>query len=387
MLSIFKTKVIISTAIAGALLGSLFAFLPKPNIEGEFVQNANDTITITLKAVAGLQFDLVRFAVKPGAKVKVVLKNVDDMSHNMLFTSPGKRESVVNAAMNLEEKGPSMDYIPDSPDVLWSIPVISPGEEKSVTFRAPKQSGIYPYVCTFPGHGFSMYGAMYVNTDGKMPELQKDENIPLSRRSGDKKVQDHASHSQNAQRDHPYELTPPYLYRVYMQNASPAAIAVNLPHNLSYCWDAETCELRYAWKGGFVDNTGLWKGKPNSEAKILGTLFYRNDVKQPLRIGKPETLPVVGYKGYRLINRYPEFHYTLDGVDVYEIIHPTESGDGLIRTFSVPEGKKDLWFQVDARDGMKYESSAGKWQSNRLLIRASDVKKFSIVMVKKGGIN
>ena len=382
MLSVFKIKFIVSAGLAGALVWSLFSFLPKSNTEAVFAQNHNDTIRVTLNTVSGLQYDLVRFTVKPGAKVKVVLTNKDDMSHNLVFTKPGKRDSVVHAAMKLVEKGPSMDYIPDSPDVLWSMPVLSPGEVKTLTFTAPEEPGVYPYVCTFPGHGFSMYGAMYVNTDGKMPELQKDENIPPWRRDGDKQGQDHASHSQ---RIHPYEPTPPYLYRAYMKDASPAAVAVNLPHELSYCWDAGTCELRYAWKGGFVDNTGLWKGKPNSEAKILGTVFYRNGVRLPLRIGKAETISTVAYKGYRLINRYPEFHYTLDGIDVFELIHPTESGDGLIRTFRVPVGKQDLWFQVDARDGMKYEASAGKWQNNRLMIPAADAKKFSIVMIKKGG--
>jgi len=215
-----------------------------------------------------------------------------------------------------------------------------------------------------------------------MPDLQDDEDIPPLRRLDDRD-QGHASHTQHGARAHPYEPAPPYLYRAYMNDASPASIAVNLPNELSYCWDTETCELRYAWEGRFVDNSGLWKGKPNSEAKVLGKIFYHNGVRQPLRIGKPEIVPAVAYKGYRLINRYPEFHYTLDGIDVYEVIHATASGDGLVRTFSVPEGKKALWFHVDPKDGMKYESSAGVWQNNRLMIPASDVKKFSIVMKKK----
>jgi azurin len=381
MLNFSKTQFALS-AVAMLLLSS-FAFFPKPNMKGNG-KSANDTTTITLNAVAGLQYDLVRFVVKPGVNVKVILRNKDDMSHNLIFTTPGKRESVVKAAMQLQEKGPSMDYIPDSGEVLWKIPVLSPGEIKTLRFTAPNESGVYPYVCTFPGHGFSMYGAMYVNTDGKMPELEKDENIPASRRD-DKKNNDDPSHSQHAQRMHPYELIPPYLYRAYMEDASPASVAVHLPHKLSYCWDTETCELRYAWEGGFVDNSGLWKGKPNSEAKVLGSIFYRNTVKQPLRIGKSETVSKVRYKGYRLINRYPEFHYTLNGLDVYEIIHPLESGDGFIRTFSVPEGRTDVWFQIDDNDGMKYQSSSGAWQNNKLMIPAAQVKKFSIVMSKKEG--
>jgi azurin len=383
VLSISKIKFIISALIAAAFLGSVFAFFSQTNKPG-LAKHDGDTTTVTLNAVPGLQYDVVRFVVKPGAKVKVVFANKDDMSHNLVFTRPGKREAVVRAAIQLEEKGPSMNYTPPSPDVLWSLAVLSPGEEKMLTFTAPKSSGVYPYVCTFPGHGFSMYGAMYVNTDGQMPELVIDENIPESRREGDRNI-DHTSHLKHSQRMHPYDPTPPYLYRAYMTDASPAAIAVNLPHDLSYCWDAGTCELRYAWQGAFVDNTGLWKGKPNSEAKILGKIFYRNVVKQPLRIGKTQTRSAVRYKGYRLIDRYPEFHYTVDGVDVYEIIHPVEAGDGLIRTFSVPEAKKDLWFQVDAQDGMKYEASAGKWQNDRLIIPASDVKHFSITMIIKQG--
>lgn len=370
------------------MLCGLFAFLP--GISGGATNaslKVSDTTTITMNTIAGLQYDLVRFAVKPGTNVKIVLKNEDDMSHNFVITKPGKREQVVNAAMKLEEKGPSMDYIPDSPDVLWSLPVLSPGEKKNLTFKAPDASGVYPYVCTFPGHGFSMYGAMYVSPDGKMPGLQNDEHIPASRRV-DKKGTQHTSHAHEvAQPLHPYEPKPPYLYRAYMQDSSPASIAVNLPDNLSYCWDTETCELRYAWEGGFVDNSGLWKGKPNSEAKVLGTIFYRNGVRSPLRIGKAETLPSVEYKGYRLVDRYPEFHFTVNGVDVYEIIRPTTSGDGFIRSFSIPEGSMDLSFLVDARDGMKYESSSGEWRNNRLTIPAAETKKFTIVMTKKHGNN
>jgi hypothetical protein len=34
--------------------------------------------------MAGLQYDQVRFSVKPGAKVKITLTNADEMSHNMV---------------------------------------------------------------------------------------------------------------------------------------------------------------------------------------------------------------------------------------------------------------------------------------------------------------
>ena len=130
----------------------------------------------------GLQYDVVRFKVKPGSKVKITLNNISDMSHNLLITKPGTRENVVNTALKLAEKGPQMDYIPEIDEVLWSIPVISPGQTKSVSFTAPAQSGVYPYVCTYPGHGFVMYGAMYVTPDETLPDIRNDLNIPESRR-------------------------------------------------------------------------------------------------------------------------------------------------------------------------------------------------------------
>jgi hypothetical protein len=89
--------------------------------------------------------------VKPGARIKVILTNTDDMSHNLVFTKPGARLLVVDAGLKLEEKGPMMNYIPSSSDVLWSIPVLSPGQVKSIAFTAPKSQGAYPYV--YCSHG------------------------------------------------------------------------------------------------------------------------------------------------------------------------------------------------------------------------------------------
>jgi hypothetical protein len=280
-----------------------------------------------------------------------------------------------------------MNYIPSSSDVLWSIPVLSPGQVKSIAFTAPKSQGAYPYVCTFPGHGFVMYGVMYVTMDEKLPDIENDLNIPPTRREGNsaetgEKNKDHA-HSVKTNSPHPYEPTAPYLYRIYMEDASPAAIAVSLPHELSYCWDAGTCQLRYAWQGGFVDNSGVWKGKhKNAVAEIIGTIFFREMTTHPLRIGKPEEIPVAAYKGYQLINRYPEFHYTLNGIDVYELIQSKADGTGLVRTFRIPGATKPVWLYVHPEEGMNYESRLGKWEKNRLILSSGEAREFAIVMTK-----
>ena len=165
-------------------IGILFAAIFQP---GRASAQVSDSVIIRIQVNTGLQFDIVRFNVKPGAKVKIIFSNTDDMDHNFLITKPGAREEIVMAALQLGEKGPAMDYIPKSDKVLWAIPVISPHQERSVSFTAPQQNGVFPYVCTYPGHGFLMYGAMYVTNDNTLPEITEDENIPPTRRVAEAK--------------------------------------------------------------------------------------------------------------------------------------------------------------------------------------------------------
>lgn len=342
--------------------------------------------TIALKVLPGLQFDLVRFTVKPGAEVKLSFSNTDDMSHNFLITKPGSRLDVVNAAMKLEEKGPAMNYIPKSSNILWSIPILAPDQTRSISFKAPLQAGAYPYVCTYPGHGFIMYGVMYVNADGKMPELKSDPNIPPSRQedspmAAGKTDMQHMQHAAAPKANHPYTPESPYLYRIFMEDAGPAAIAVSLPQNLSYCWDAGACKLRYAWKGGFIDNAAIWKGHADATAKIVGTVFYRDKSSYPLRIGKADEVPLTEYKGYRLVNSYPEFHYSINGTDVYELILPKADGKGLVRKFRIPNASEDIWYVSNANDeSITYEVAAGSWEQEKLRLNPQQAREFSITI-------
>lgn len=363
-----------------------------PLIQVQARQSPAEVKTINIDAIPGLQYDVVRFTVKPGEAVKIVLTNKDDMGHNLLITAPESRLEVVNAALQLAEKGPRMDYIPELAQVLYSIPVIYGGESKSLSFTAPDTPGAYPYVCTYPGHGFIMYGVMYVSADGTMPDIKEDVNIPPARReeastkaNADKGATAHGTEHEAPL--HPYDPVPPYLYRVFAENSGLASIAVRLSDNLSYCWDATACRLNFAWTGEFLDNTDLWHGHKNAYAKVLGDIFYRDQTAFPLRMGNPDNVPEAEFKGYRLINRYPEFHYLLSGTEIYETIHPKADGTGLIREFSIPEIDKPVWFAVDPDDGVTYEASAGEWEKGQLKLSPEEAKAFTIIMtIKKGGL-
>ena len=155
------------------------------------------------------------------------------MAHNLVFTQPGQRMAVVQATIALP---PDPERIIKHPAILTQTPTLKPNASAVLKFTAPKAKGIYPYVCTLPGHGLLMYGAMYVGE--AMPDLAKDEHVPPMARAKGANSNLHA-----------WPHRRPLMYRIFMPDASPAAIAVALPHGVSYCWDAGT-RLRYAWIGG-----------------------------------------------------------------------------------------------------------------------------------------
>jgi len=224
-----------------------------------------------------------------------------------------------------------------------------------------------------------MYGAMYVNNK-EMTPIKEDPNIPPASKKG--LNGNKTASRQTGRGSYPNKENPPYMYRIYLPDASPAAIAVRLPHHLSYCWDAGSCQLRYAWQGGFLDNTDIWKGHHDAYGEILGTVFYRDETAFPLQVDHPGNSPVVDFKGYRLIEKYPEFHYQIDGIDVYECIKAKEDGTGLIRTFKIPKTDRIIWFIAHPGDGVTYQSSKGKWYKSKLKIMPEDARHFTVIMTK-----
>ena len=110
----------------------------------------------------GLKYDPIALHVRPGEKVELLFDNVDEMMHNFVLVIPGSRMEVVEAAIALGADGPARHFVPDSPKVLVSTPVVLPGKKVTITFDAPAKEGEYPYVCTFPGHALLMRGIMKV---------------------------------------------------------------------------------------------------------------------------------------------------------------------------------------------------------------------------------
>lgn len=147
--------------------------------------------------------------------------------------------------------------------------------------------------------------------------------------------------------DMPIPVDKPVVVRWDMPGSSPAAISVGFPGGLSYCFDAGAVKLLYAWQGGFVDiSPTLWT-KKNKEtnrtetARYVGDIFYRS-ADYPLRVGERERIPQRRFRGYRLIDGAPRFHYQVDGVDVYELF--SLRAGKLIRQFEFPRVDRPMWF-------------------------------------------
>lgn len=327
---------------------------------------------IELSTVGGLRFDPPRFAVEPGAKVKVLIQNVDDMAHNFVLLKPGARMEIVTAA-NAMPVTPGSDFIPKSDKVLQHSPLLNPSKKATVTFTAPTKEDAYPYVCTFPGHGLIMYGVMYV-TKKPMPPLAKDMNLPeMVRDSGDPR------------KLHAFVPTPPYLYRSFLRDCGPAAIAVTLPGGQNYCWDAGTCRLRYVWSGAFLDPTPHWAANGDAFAEVKGRIYYRTQPGVPLHFGSKDKIPSVKFLGYHLVQRYPEFHYLVDGIDVRELTKPLHHGSGIETTFTVGKAEQPLLYTFDPKGGATITSSAGTIQDGVVTLTPEQAKSFTLTFTEVPG--
>ena len=86
------------------------------------------------------------------------------MPHNFAIVQPGSLEEIGLAAeatagdADVKER----HYVPRSTKILLASRLLALGESQSITFDTPTIPGVYPYVCTYPGHWRRMFGALYV---------------------------------------------------------------------------------------------------------------------------------------------------------------------------------------------------------------------------------
>jgi azurin len=342
-------------------IGSALALAQAP----EPSQTPKPPRAIKLAMRDGLRFDPPRIAAQPGETLVFTLDNADSthQPHNFIIARPGKRDAVVQQALALGERGPSSEFAPEGEDVLLHSALLAPEQTQKLTFRVPDEPGIYPYVCTFPGHGAAMYGALYVGVP--MPALDADPHVPPA----------------TAQRYIVGEGRRPFTQRMFVPDAGPAAIVVALEGGQNFCWDAGQCRLRYVWSGAFIDATDHWKGNGKDLAKLPARPWWTAPRDAfPLRIGDVGgPAPAVKFLGYRLHKGLPEFHYRLEGVEVFEKIDAAPEG-GISLTFRIPNPPGAIHLALPASDQGEWSSSVGTWTAGALTIPPGSAPSFTITL-------
>ena len=104
--------------------------------------------------------DVVTIKAEPNTKILLKFTNnatMPIMKHNIIVLNDENAiDEVGKAAINAK------DNRPDHPSIIAASNLIGPGEYTELEVNIPGKKGVYPYICTFPGHYQVMQGKIIV---------------------------------------------------------------------------------------------------------------------------------------------------------------------------------------------------------------------------------
>ena len=112
-----------------------------------------------------LLFTKEKLTVKAGRPVKLIFTNPDATQHNLVILAQGTPIEKIGMAANEMAKTPAglkKHFVPKDKRILHATKLLNPDSLEVLRFTAPKKPGVYPYVCTFPGHWVLMKGELIV---------------------------------------------------------------------------------------------------------------------------------------------------------------------------------------------------------------------------------
>ncbi|MGB0583361.1 MAG: DUF7133 domain-containing protein, partial [Limisphaerales bacterium] len=109
-------------------------------------------------------YSVNRFEVAPGQPVRLEFINPDATPHNLVVVEPGSALEIGLAATEMakDPEAAKKGFIPNSKKILQHTRMLAPEDAQILRFNAPTKPGVYPYICTFPGHWVLMKGEMIV---------------------------------------------------------------------------------------------------------------------------------------------------------------------------------------------------------------------------------
>jgi putative heme-binding domain-containing protein len=114
-----------------------------------------------------MAYDKETIALKAGKPVEFLFENTDMMPHNFVIVQPGSLQEIGEMA-EADATNPDAQarhFVPRSGKIMLSSVLLWPRDSQKLSFTAPQEPGVYPFVCTYPGHYRRMYGALYVVAD------------------------------------------------------------------------------------------------------------------------------------------------------------------------------------------------------------------------------
>lgn len=151
----------------------------------------------------------------------------------------------------------------------------------------------------------------------------------------------------------------PKVQRVIINGFSPRSFGVGLPSGFSYVFDPESCSIRHAWKGGFLNLSG--------ERTARGTAA--NNLYRAKSIGFSPFLQPQGnvkYLGYRIGKNQVEIDLSIDGEVITQSVIFSNQGMEII--LSRAQAGKSLQFEFNTEKVKKSEVEHGEITGNQLII-------------------
>lgn len=154
-----------ATALARSLAKKL------PEAEAGAIEQRLQNLDVRVIAIGAVPermiYDKERIVVQAGKPVEFRFSNADNMPHNFAIVEPGALEEIglLAEATARDPDAKERHYIPSSDRILLASQLLETGESQALSFDAPSTPGVYPYVCTYPGHWRRMFGALYVVAD------------------------------------------------------------------------------------------------------------------------------------------------------------------------------------------------------------------------------
>ncbi len=115
-----------------------------------------------------MAYDQTTIHAMAGQKIALTLNNIDQMPHNLILIEKGSLEAFGKLVDSFLEdpKAADMEYIPESRYVISATRMLDPEESETIEFQVPDEPGVYPFLCTFPGHWRLMQGELIVSNKG-----------------------------------------------------------------------------------------------------------------------------------------------------------------------------------------------------------------------------